>query len=114
MGYALRHLADLRSAFSEFHRVLKPGGKLCVLEITRPRGRVARLLLRTYMRGVVPWLTRWRAKGADSSLLWRYYWDTIETCVAPARIIDALTSVGFAQVQQHNEVGIFSEYTATR
>jgi demethylmenaquinone methyltransferase/2-methoxy-6-polyprenyl-1,4-benzoquinol methylase len=114
MGYALRHLSDLRSAFSEFHRVLKPGGKLCVLEITRPRGRVARLLLRTYMRGVVPWLTRWRSRGVDSSILWRYYWDTIETCVAPARIVDALTSIGFENVQQHTEMGIFSEYTATR
>ena len=36
MGYALRHIGDLSAAFSEFHRVLKPGGRLCLLEITKP------------------------------------------------------------------------------
>jgi demethylmenaquinone methyltransferase / 2-methoxy-6-polyprenyl-1,4-benzoquinol methylase len=36
MGYALRHISDLSTAFQEFHRVLKPGGKLCLLEITCP------------------------------------------------------------------------------
>jgi len=36
MGYALRHISDLSVAFREFHRVLKPGGRLCLLEITRP------------------------------------------------------------------------------
>lgn len=115
MGYALRHLSDLRSAFAEFHRVLKPGGKLCILEITRPTGKFKTLLLRTYMRYIVPWLTRWGRTGAvDSAVLWKYYWDTIETCVAPALIIEALTSTGFTQVARRTEMGLFSEYTAVR
>ena len=39
MGYALRHVADLRSTFQEYHRVLAPGGRLLILEITPPRSR---------------------------------------------------------------------------
>lgn len=39
MGYALRHVSDMAVAFAEFHRVLKPGGKVCILEITPPKGR---------------------------------------------------------------------------
>ena len=31
MGYALRHISDLGVAFAEFERVLKPGGRLCIL-----------------------------------------------------------------------------------
>ena len=54
MGYALRHITDVAAAFSEFHRVLRPGGRLLVLEITKPRGRVGTALLKTYMRAVVP------------------------------------------------------------
>ena len=39
MGYALRHIDDLAGAFTEFYRVVRPGGRLCVLEITAPQGR---------------------------------------------------------------------------
>ena len=56
MGYALRHIGDLTAAFNEFFRVLRPGGLLCVLEITLPKGTLSRALLKGYMRGVVPWL----------------------------------------------------------
>src|SRR5215203_4263367 len=48
MGYALRHLPDLRAAFAEFHRVLKPGGRLCMLEISRPAGKFQTALLSGY------------------------------------------------------------------
>ena len=58
MGYALRHISDLAAAFREFGRVLKPGGRLCLLEITSPQGAAARLMLKGYMRGVVPVLAR--------------------------------------------------------
>src|SRR5262245_17669775 len=36
MGFALRHVEDLTGLFREFHRVLKDGGRVLVLEITRP------------------------------------------------------------------------------
>jgi SAM-dependent methyltransferase len=36
MGFALRHVADLDALFREMHRVLKPGGIACILELTRP------------------------------------------------------------------------------
>jgi demethylmenaquinone methyltransferase / 2-methoxy-6-polyprenyl-1,4-benzoquinol methylase len=114
MGYALRHLSDLSATFREFHRVLKPRGALCVLEITRPRGRVANGLLRAYMRALVPLLSRLTARSAQSPLLWEYYWDTIEMCVPPERVIESLRSAGFENVQRRAELGVFSEYTAQK
>ena len=50
MGYALRHISDLGVAFAEFERVLKPGGRLCILEITQARSHFGQWLLKTYMR----------------------------------------------------------------
>ena len=114
MGYALRHLTDLTATFGEFFRVLKPGGRLCVLEITRPRSRVGYLVLKGYMKTVVPLLTRLTTRHADTQLLWRYYWETIEQCVAPGRVVEAIEGAGFGDVRRHVELGLFSEYFATK
>jgi demethylmenaquinone methyltransferase/2-methoxy-6-polyprenyl-1,4-benzoquinol methylase len=114
MGYALRHIADLSAAFSEFHRVLRPGGRLLVLEITKPAGRMATLLLKAYMRTAVPLIARVVARRNDTSKLWRYYWDTIEACVTPDTVLAALRAAGFQDVKRYVELGIFSEYTAVK
>ena len=114
MGYALRHITDVSAAFSEFHRVLRPGGRLLVLEISKPRGRVGTALLKTYMRAVVPMIAAVVSRQRDTAELWRYYWDTIESCIPPESVLAALRAAGFENVQRHVELGIFSEYTAVK
>jgi demethylmenaquinone methyltransferase / 2-methoxy-6-polyprenyl-1,4-benzoquinol methylase len=110
MGYALRHVADLSSAFQEFLRVLAPGGRACLLEITSPAGRVQRTLLKAYMRGVVPCVARCIARHRDVPTLMRYYWDTIEACASPAVIMTAMRDAGFVDVHRAVSLGMFSEY----
>jgi demethylmenaquinone methyltransferase/2-methoxy-6-polyprenyl-1,4-benzoquinol methylase len=117
MGYALRHLSDLTAAFREFHRVLRPGGRLCILEITMPEGRVGRALLKFYMKGIVPTIAMAVARRGNTRRLWRYYWDTIEACVPPAHVLESLRAAGFRDVRRHVELkamGIFSEFRATK
>ena len=114
MGYALRHIADVAAAFAEFYRVLRPGGRLLVLEISKPAGRMGTALLKTYMRGVVPMIARVVARRAASPELWRFYWDTIEACIAPEAVVAALRAAGFENAGRHVVLGIFSEYTATK
>ncbi len=114
MGYALRHLSDLATTFREFRRVLKPGGALCVLELTRPRSPLAFAALRVYLRRVVPLLTRLSTRDPDAALLMRYFWDTIESCVPPERILSALDEAGFEDVQRTLAIGLFSEYTGCK
>lgn len=114
MGYALRHLSDLSAAFSEFRRVLRPGGRLCLLEITRPETALARWLLKAYMRHGVPLLAKWSGAQSATPRIWRYYWDSIEACVPPSRILGTLGAAGLNQVTRHVELGVFSEYRARR
>jgi demethylmenaquinone methyltransferase / 2-methoxy-6-polyprenyl-1,4-benzoquinol methylase len=114
MGYALRHVSDLSVAFREFLRVLKPGGRMCLLEITRPEGAVGRALLKAYMRGVVPSLAWAFGHNPESPTLMRYYWDTIDTCAAPAEILAAIRGAGFIEDSRRVELGIFSEYCARK
>ena len=114
MGYALRHIDDVAAAFAEFHRVLRPGGRVLVLEISKPASRLGTLALKGYMRAVVPLIAAVIARQRKTAHLWRYYWDTIEACIEPAAIIEALRAAGFEQVERHVELGIFSEYRGVK
>jgi demethylmenaquinone methyltransferase/2-methoxy-6-polyprenyl-1,4-benzoquinol methylase len=114
MGYALRHVPDLRTTFQEYRRVLAPGGRLLILEVTPPRSRLTFHLLEIYMGRIVPLLARLGRGGRTSRDLMRYYWETIESCVAPSIIVAALNEAGFSQVERRIEMAIFSEYVAVR
>jgi demethylmenaquinone methyltransferase/2-methoxy-6-polyprenyl-1,4-benzoquinol methylase len=113
LGFALRHLADLETVFLEFRRVLKPGGRLLVLEITRPEGRLANVLLRAYLRNIVPFLAGLLGRSRHTPTLCRYHWDTVESCVPPARVMATMAAAGFEGVRNQRQIGIFSEYSAT-
>jgi len=114
MGYALRHVSDLHCTFGEYLRVLKPGGKVLLLEISRPKTGLATLLVKTYLKGVVPNFVRVFRRSVDAKILMQYYWDTIESCVAPAEIVGALANAGFLKASRHVVLGIFSEYTGVK
>lgn len=114
MGYALRHVGDLGRAFGEYFRVLRPGGRVCLMEISRPRNRVGRWLLAAYIRGVVPALSRLLRSQADVGRLWEYFGDTINAAIDPEAITNALRGAGFVDVRCQVTFGIFREYLARK
>ena len=114
MGYALRHVPDLDQTFGEYCRVLKPRGRVLLLEITKPASTFGLALARVYFGAIVPALT-WVGTGSTSAAqLMRFYWDTIANCVSPQTVLDAMQRAGLEATGRVVMHGIFSEYGATR
>jgi demethylmenaquinone methyltransferase/2-methoxy-6-polyprenyl-1,4-benzoquinol methylase len=114
MGYALRHVPDLVLAFTEFRRVLRPGGRVLLLEIDQPSSPIALAALRFYLGRVVPGLSRWIGRGDKDSRMMRYFWDTIDACVPPETIEAALAGAGFTGIGCDVQLGVFRAYGAER
>lgn len=111
IGFALRHFADLGVVFRECRRVLRPGGKLCIFEITAPENRLARALLGVHMGAIAPAIVRLRTGSPRAAEMVRYYWYTTRDCVRPEVILEALRDSGFAGARRDVQMGIFSEYS---
>ena len=113
MGFALRHVADLEGLFREMHRVLKPGGTACILELTQPANPAIAVPLRFFMTRAVPAAAWFFGRRAHARDLMRFYWDTIEACVPPAEVLAALQRAGF-EPRRNVAIGMFSEYVGRR
>jgi len=114
MGYALRHVEDLTVLFREFYRVLKPGGRVLILEITRPESRLVFSMGRFYLDRFLPAVTRLLTRKEDAGRLLKFYWATIAECVPPETIIAALGASGLTEVSRRKTGSLLSDYSAAK
>ncbi len=112
MGYALRHVSDLVSAFREFHRVLRHGGTVVLLEISKPTRAVSHALVSAYLGRVIPFICRFTGGGTET--LMEYYWETIENCVPPEIILEAMAQGGFGDLRCNVDLDIFRSYVGRK
>ena len=94
-AFVVRNLADVAKGLAEQARVLRPGGRLIILEITPGPPGLPRRLFRLAFRGLVPRLGR---LVAGDPAAYTYLPDSAAAFVEPERLVDELRGLGFEGV----------------
>jgi demethylmenaquinone methyltransferase/2-methoxy-6-polyprenyl-1,4-benzoquinol methylase len=93
VGFGVRNVPELADGLAELRRVLAPGGRLAVLEITRPRGPL-RPFFRLWFDGIVPLLGRVLPGGAA----YTYLPASVRRFPGPEDLARAIEAAGFRDV----------------
>jgi demethylmenaquinone methyltransferase/2-methoxy-6-polyprenyl-1,4-benzoquinol methylase len=110
-GFALRNVVDLEGFFAETARVLRPGGRFAVVEVSRPEARPLRWGHHFYVSRLVPWI----GGLLSDREAYRYLPRSYALLPEPAELAALLRAAGFeAVVTQPLSVGIAQVIVATR
>jgi demethylmenaquinone methyltransferase/2-methoxy-6-polyprenyl-1,4-benzoquinol methylase len=94
-GFVLRNVADVRAAFAEMYRVLKPGGRAVSLEITSPRFPVWKNIFGIYFDHLMPRIGGWLSGQPEA---YRYLPQSVHKFYPPEQVVELMRAVGFHDV----------------
>jgi demethylmenaquinone methyltransferase/2-methoxy-6-polyprenyl-1,4-benzoquinol methylase len=101
IAFGLRNVTDKDKALASMCRVLKPGGRLLVLEFSKPNALV-KPLYDAYSFTALPAMGKWVAKDADS---YRYLAESIRKHPDQETLKDMMQNAGFDKVEYFNLSG---------
>ncbi|MBD0333219.1 MAG: bifunctional demethylmenaquinone methyltransferase/2-methoxy-6-polyprenyl-1,4-benzoquinol methylase UbiE [Chitinophagaceae bacterium] len=93
VAFGVRNFEDLRKGLQEILRVLRPGGRLVIVECTQPENRLTRKLYNLYVGFVAPELAKW---FNQSKRAYKYLNDSIRAFPDRQEFVEILNNVGYS------------------
>ncbi|MBI1374160.1 MAG: bifunctional demethylmenaquinone methyltransferase/2-methoxy-6-polyprenyl-1,4-benzoquinol methylase UbiE [Phycisphaera sp.] len=98
IAFGIRNVAEPAKAIGEFYRILRPGGRVCILEFSLPTNPLMLAMYNFYFRHIMP-RTATLISG-DRSGAYKYLPQSVNTFLGRQQMVDMLEGAGFTDVSQ--------------
>ena len=112
VAFGVRNFEHLQQGYQEMARVLKPGGMLCVLELSTPTNRLIRWFYDLYTLHIIPWVGS--LKSGDKSA-YRYLPQSIAAVPQGNDMLQLMSNAGLRETSfKRLTLGVCTIYTAVK
>jgi demethylmenaquinone methyltransferase/2-methoxy-6-polyprenyl-1,4-benzoquinol methylase len=98
IAFGIRNVADPSVAIREFYRILKPSGRLIILEFSLPTNPILRALYNFYFRKILPRTATWIS--GDKTGAYKYLPESVNTFIDRRQMMQLMSDAGFQRVEQ--------------
>jgi demethylmenaquinone methyltransferase/2-methoxy-6-polyprenyl-1,4-benzoquinol methylase len=96
-GYLMRNVVDIEKTLSEQHRILKPGGRIVILDTSPPPDNLLKPLILIHLKYIIPAMGR-LVGGSQAADAYRYLPESTQSFKTAGELAELMRQAGFQQV----------------